>query len=248
MSRTVYQDRYATAEQKRIESAKELLGYHLSGITRWLFAHRRADNHAFFIVPGTSTPADPTPVYYTDLHDCTCPSHKKGYVACKHMLAVRMWFAAYKAGEIVLPGTATRYDTDVLEAASTIAHELDIANAADCLLDQYDAAQAKATPAPRVASNEAVDWWLSDSGAPVWLMEGDTYAPDSLVPAPVPAGGLMAGSDVERLQQSIDRLNAEDAAPVVYGEVSGEIYPRPARPVGLVTRYEDLFGDDDDHT
>lgn len=248
MATRVYQaDKAAKAAEKRLESARELLGYHLSGIRRWLFAHRRADNHPFFMMQGSPVRSEDgglsTPTYYVDLHDCTCDSHRRGFVACKHMLAARLWMDAYRRGEVTLPRSITQADTDLLEAASLIAEDLDVANAADCLLDQYDAIQAKA----KAAVKPAHDWWLTDSGAPVWLASGDTYAPDTTVPAPVPPG--CHGATIAAQVRMLAREDAVSETPgVVYGEAPGEISPATPKPVGLVTRYEDLFGNDDDHT
>lgn len=232
MSQAVYQDRYVKAEMKRVESGRELLGYHLAGINRWLFAHRRSDSHPFFMIYGSS----PQP-YYTDLHDCTCDSHQKGRVACKHMLAVRMWFEAYKLGEISLPTTATRSDMSLIAEASAIAEAVDVAMAADCLLDQYDAAHPDQAHSKPVPSAEAVDWWMTDEGAPVWLRAGDTYAPDTLVPAPVPAGELAACNNGPRVQAMIDRLAAEDRASGV---------PERRREDPMLT-FDQVYTDHEDH-
>lgn len=102
MTIPVYQKHGAMAADKRRESARELLGYHLAGIRRWIQAHRRSDGHPFWIIPAS----DPTELhaYYTDLYDCTCPARttwRRGE-PCKHILAVRLWLEAYRAGEIVL--------------------------------------------------------------------------------------------------------------------------------------------------
>lgn len=180
----VYQpDRHARAAEKRAEAARELLEYHLSGIRPWLYAHRKQDGHPFFVIQGTVVHhrdgGVSTPVHWTDLHDCTCDSHRKGLVACKHMLAVRLWHEAVKRGEVALPRNATRRDADLLEQASRIAEDLDIAEAADALLDRYEAEQ-------RAAVRPAREWWLTDAGAPVWLAPEDGYAPDTDAPQLAP--------------------------------------------------------------
>jgi hypothetical protein len=170
MATKVYQpEALQRATEKRQEAARELLEYHLSGIRRWLYAHRKDDGHPFFVIQGSVVRhrdgGVSAPVYWTDLHDCTCDSHRKGFVACKHMLAVRLWFDLYKRGAIPLPRSAVAGDADVLEQASRIAEDLDVAGAADSLLDQYDARLA----AERASVRPARDWWLADDGSSIFL-------------------------------------------------------------------------------
>lgn len=246
-SPAVYQERYEKAERKRQEAAKGLLEYHLSGIRRWRFAHRKSDNHPFFIIDGTETidrktGARHTPVYYTDLHECTCDSHTKGRVACKHILAVRLWFDGYKRGDIQAPRCASKADNDILEAASAIAESLDVANAADALLEKYEADQAKR----RAAARPAVDWWETDTGGIVWLQEGDTITPDT-VPTSVPPAVL---EDLERRAAEGDGDAEHGLAEALHinQSVSDNSLVEPSaapKPVGLVLRYEDLFGRDE---
>lgn len=99
----MYQAPDGTAEAKRQASAVQV--FQNSG--RWHYAHRRKDGHPYFLIPGTPIRHRDgqvsTPAYYVDLHSCTCGSHMRGRVACKHILAVRLWHAAWKRGEVTAP-------------------------------------------------------------------------------------------------------------------------------------------------
>lgn len=181
-SAAVYQSRAAKTEATiRARSLEVFAGY-----KAWRFAHRKSDNHPFFMIDGSPTKQpDGTvviPTYYTDLHRCTCPSHTDGRVACKHMRAVRLWFEAVKRGEIVVPRRMTAGDRSILEAEHAENEAMDVAEAADSLLDTYHAQLAKERAA-RFAESDT-DWL--DTGI-VWLREGDRVHPDTLeVPASVP--------------------------------------------------------------
>jgi hypothetical protein len=185
----VYQTRAAKTQATIEANARGVFAAYRS----WRFAHRKSDNHPFFMVDGSPVRVPSgdlvTPTYYVDLHDCTCDSHRKGRVACKHMRAVRLWFEAVKRGEIVVYRRMTAGDRAALEADSLLVEELDVAEAADSLLDTYHEQQARRR-ASRLAEPEQ-DWWLTgDNGGIVWLQEGDRIGPDTamerpVVPAPV---------------------------------------------------------------
>ena len=57
----------------------------LAGADRWTKGHTKS-GRAFFVIPGSQGH-----VYWTDTRACTCPDHRERGVACKHMLAVRLW-------------------------------------------------------------------------------------------------------------------------------------------------------------
>lgn len=186
-SAAVYQARAAKVEATVARNAVAVFAGHRA----WRYAHRKADNHPFFMMEGSATRADGAlvvPTYYVDLHDCTCPSHRDGRVACKHMRAVRLWFEAVKRGEIAIPRRMTAGDRRVLEADHAEHVAMDVAESADALLDAYHARQA-ATRAARWAEPEQA-WWAIPNGGIVWLQEGDRVAPDTEtaeVPGDVPA-------------------------------------------------------------
>ena len=62
----------------------------LAQAPRWTKGHTR-DGRAFFVVPGSKGR-----IYWTDTRACTCPDARERGVACKHVLAVRMWTLAHK--------------------------------------------------------------------------------------------------------------------------------------------------------
>lgn len=168
MTDAVYQDRIRKTEATIAARAEEVFLQH----RRWRFAHRKADGHPFFMMDGSPVArADGTveaPVYYVDLHDCTCPSHREGHLACKHMRAARLWYAAVKRGEIAVPRRMTAGDAAVLETAAEEAAGLDAAATADALLDAYDAQRERERA-----------WWLRGNGGVVWLETGDRIGPDT---------------------------------------------------------------------
>ena len=51
----------------------------------WTKGHTK-DGRPFFVIPGSRGR-----IYWTDTRACTCPDRQERQVACKHMLAVRMW-------------------------------------------------------------------------------------------------------------------------------------------------------------
>lgn len=173
----VYQDRATKTRATIAANAAVVFAGHRS----WRFAHRKRDNHPFFMLEGSPVrqPDGSTavPTYYVDLHECTCDSHTRGHVACKHMLAVRLWFAAVKRGEIRIPRRMTAGDRVVLEREHAENEAMDVADAADCLLDGYHAEQAKR----RAARYDEPDqpWWLTRDGGIVWLQEGDEVRMDT---------------------------------------------------------------------
>lgn len=185
----VYQTKLAKTEATIAARAVEVFAQYRS----WRFAHRKADGHPFFIMDGSPVKqSDGTmdqPVYYVDLHDCTCPSHRDGHMACKHMRAVRLWFNAVKAGEITIPRRMTARDRDVMEAAHAENEAMDVAESADALLDAYHREQARRRAAAYAEPEQ--DWWQTADGGIVWLQPGDSYGPDteglSEVGQPAPA-------------------------------------------------------------
>jgi len=60
----------------------------LSTAPTWTKGHTK-DGRPFFVIPGSRGR-----IYWTDTRDCTCPDRQERQVACKHMLAVRMWTLA----------------------------------------------------------------------------------------------------------------------------------------------------------
>ena len=63
----------------------------LATADRWTKGHTK-DGRPFFVIPGSNGH-----VYWTDTRACTCPDHRERGVACKHMLAVRMWTLEHAA-------------------------------------------------------------------------------------------------------------------------------------------------------
>jgi len=68
----------------------------------WTKGHTK-DGRPFFVVPGSRGR-----IYWTDTRACTCPDARERGVACKHILAVRMW-TLWAKGEApaVRPAPAT---------------------------------------------------------------------------------------------------------------------------------------------
>jgi hypothetical protein len=188
-SAAVYQSKAAKTEATIAKNATIVF----AGYRTWRFAHRKSDNHPFFMMEGSpirhKDGTEEIPTYYVDLHDCTCPSHRDGRVACKHMRAVRLWFEAVKRGELSVPRRMTAGDRRVLEADHAQNASIDVAEAADALLDAYHAQQATQR-ASRWAEPEQA-WW--ETGI-VWLKDGDRVAPDT-VPTSVPPTCRQPGCD-----------------------------------------------------
>lgn len=159
------------------------------GYRTWRYCHRKADGHPFFMLEGSPVRqpdgSEKVPTYSVDLHDCECPSHRDGKVACKHMQAVRLWFEAVKRGEIVVPKRMTPADAAVLEADAAVAVELDVAEAADAMLDAYHE-DLRRREAARFREPEQA-WWERPDGGIVWLMPGDRIGPDTAPPVEVGA-------------------------------------------------------------
>lgn len=176
VARPVYQDTYAKTEATIAARSVEVFEQHRS----WRFCHRKSDWHPFFMMDGSpvrqpdGTMAVPT--YCVDLHDCTCPSHSSGRVACKHMRAVRLWFNAVKRGELQIPRRMTAGDRAILEAENVENEAMDTAESADALLDAYHQQQAQHR-AQRYAEPEEA-WWRTERGGIVWLQDGDRIGPD----------------------------------------------------------------------
>lgn len=191
MTTEVYQRKLVRTQATIEARAVEVFEQHRS----WRFCHRKSDWHPFFMMEGSPLRrpdgTDETPTYGVDLHDCTCPSHRQGRQACKHMKAVRLWFEAVRRGEIVVPRRMTARDHATLEADSALSDQLDTAEAADGLLDAYHQQQAKRRA--DAYADPATDWWLTETGGLVWLQAGDKIGPDTGqlreigVPSSVPA-------------------------------------------------------------
>ena len=60
----------------------------LATADQWTKGHTK-DGRPFFVILGSRGR-----IYWTDTRDCTCPDRQERQVACKHMLAVRMWTLA----------------------------------------------------------------------------------------------------------------------------------------------------------
>lgn len=172
----VYQRKHEKTEATIAARSVAVFEQHRS----WRFAHRKADHHPFFMIDGSPVRGadglESVPTYYVDLHECTCPSHRDGRMACKHMRAVRLWFNAVKRGEIVIPRRMTPGDQVVLEADAAVADELDVATSADALLDAYQAQQVQQREVRQREPEQ--DWWKTGDGGIVWLQDGDQIGPD----------------------------------------------------------------------
>jgi hypothetical protein len=66
---------------------------------RWMRSHRKPDGRPYLTVPGTTKP------HAVDLLYCTCEyaQYMKSGDACSHILAVRLWWADYRAGLVEQP-------------------------------------------------------------------------------------------------------------------------------------------------
>jgi hypothetical protein len=64
----------------------------LSGADRWLKIRRKADGVKLYVVPGSHGR-----VYWTNLHECTCPDAVNRGVECKHRIAVALHVAKVNA-------------------------------------------------------------------------------------------------------------------------------------------------------
>lgn len=249
MATAVYQGKPVAVEKRNAAAAaiyRKAAG--------WSPGRRKADGHPFFIIPGTPVrQKDGTVVevaYWVDQNNCTCDSRRWNRGACKHMLAVRLWFAAWQRGDIILPARYTRRDRELLEAAAAATGELDQADEADRLLFEYEAERAQ------VRNEPATAWWAGDDGRPVWLKPEDLYVAD-VVPAPGqatdprdqsrPFPSHLSGS--ERSQAMLEAfdsgswepaLTPEDEAALAAYEAS--LQPAPADPPrGFAHGYDQLF-------
>jgi hypothetical protein len=54
------------------------------------------DGRSFFAIPGSHAGL----FHMADQNDCSCPDRQQSRNVCKHMRAVRLWFAAYKTGAV----------------------------------------------------------------------------------------------------------------------------------------------------
>ena len=59
---------------------------------QWTKGHRKSDGASFFVIPSSTG----SRLYWTNTRECTCPDAVQRGVACKHILAVRLWMARYK--------------------------------------------------------------------------------------------------------------------------------------------------------
>jgi hypothetical protein len=158
--------------------------------------------------------------WYADQNGCNCDARKwASGEPCKHMLAVRLWFEAWKRGEIVIPARATSRDRAVLEAEHAAIEDRDAAAATSARIEKelFYRAKEAATQREDVAK---LEWWQHDDGRPVWLQPEDRYEPDH-----VPADG----------REELILTPAEEAALAAYEE--HQTSPRD---------YRELFPDDDD--
>ena len=90
----------------------------------------------FFVVPGSNGH-----VYWTDTRACTCPDHRERGVACKHILAVRMWTLEHKADAPAPERAGCRVCTEPLPAG-VISGECDACQDAGALFDGVAAIKA----------------------------------------------------------------------------------------------------------
>lgn len=67
----------------------------------WQTGHTK-DGRAFFAIPGSEAGL----YHMVDQRDCSCPDRQQRQTVCKHMRAVRLWFAAYRTGAVTLKRAA----------------------------------------------------------------------------------------------------------------------------------------------
>jgi hypothetical protein len=268
MSVAVYQDKAA----KRAAAAAEIFAGHRT----WSYGRRRADGHPFFVVPGSpvrerqpdGSMLERPVAWYADQNGCNCDARKwASGEPCKHMLAVRLWFEAWKRGEIVIPARATSRDRAVLEAEHAAIEDRDAAAATSARIEKelFYRAKEAATQREDVAK---LEWWQHDDGRPVWLQPEDRYEPDHVPAADAyqpdaaaidttrpdprdPAAPFPSWmTSAERIQAQIEQLDREDAA-----DGREELILTPAEEAALAAYeehqtsprdYRELFPDDDD--
>lgn len=61
----------------------------------WQTGHLK-DGRSFFAIPGS----EPGLFHMADARECTCPDFRHRGERCKHIRAVRLWLAAFKAGTV----------------------------------------------------------------------------------------------------------------------------------------------------
>jgi hypothetical protein len=174
----------------RRDEARKLFDRHASGEDRWQFGHRKRDGKAFFGVPSSQPPRPGEPKLYhlADQNDCSCDDrrHKRELDrehACKHMLAVRIWYRAFRRGEVGVPGTGELSGRDRAELKAD-AEQVARVQGESAVDDwpEWDRDLARETGRSQVSPRTTRD------GRPVWLQPGDRWGdqiiPDEHVPAP----------------------------------------------------------------
>jgi hypothetical protein len=175
----------------RREAARALFELHVSGRDRWQLGHRKRDGKAFFWVPSSrpTRPGEPKLYHGTDQNDCSCDDRQRRADsdrehACKHMLAVRLWYQAFKRGEIGVPGQGQLSQDDrrdLAEGARRVDEQATQADVDDWREWDRDLAR-EAGRAPGYART-------AQDGRPVWLQPGDRWGDDIIPGDDVPAPG-----------------------------------------------------------
>jgi hypothetical protein len=183
-------------EQRHVDrrgEARKLFERHTSGADRWQFGHRKRDGKAFFGVPSSrpGRPGEPRLYHLADQNDCSCDDRRRKSEldrehACKHMLAVRLWYQAFKRGEVGVPGQGVLSSRDRAELLADAEQVARVAREGD--VDdwpEWDRDLARETGRSPVSHRTSRD------GRPVWLQPGDRWGdeiipdePTSTVPAP----------------------------------------------------------------
>lgn len=85
--------------------------------TDWQQGHTK-DGRSFFAIPGSELGL----FHMADQKDCSCRDRQQRGTVCKHMRAVRIWFAEWKAGRVALKARPANTDGwDVVPEAEQIA-------------------------------------------------------------------------------------------------------------------------------
>jgi hypothetical protein len=192
MSRTVStndQPRRKRASGRHVDRRQQAIGLferHASGADRWQFGHRKRDGKAFFGVPSSEPPKPGQARLYhlADQNDCSCDDRRRKIEldrehACKHMLAVRLWFEAFKRGEVGVPGQGTLTSRDRAELhadAEQVAQAGQSGDVADW--PEWDRELLAETGGSSARSR-------ANDGRPVWLRPGDRWG-DEVIPGDVP--------------------------------------------------------------
>lgn len=204
---------------------------------RWSYGHDKRSGRPFFLIPGS----DPGDTWFADQNDCTCPDRQYRRRVCKHMVAVRLWFSAYVAGEIRVP-LVTRSDRRAMLTAQAESYALDLAEQADSLLELYETLTAQIEEAQVDEPYEP-----SQAGRPVWLEPGDVWEADTRVPAPVQRESTARAALAQPVSEPDDPRDAarhrrQEASHIELRGRRPRLSPAPTQlPTSLLRSYEDLF-------